>query len=211
MVRIKTLLNLISSAVAIIALLPVLPFIHPLMLGVMVGGILGGAWCDRRDRYLLNSLLATGISVAGVVVFVTQVTRADVAGPVTHALILLLTIRLLTPKQSRDYLQIFALSLFILAGSSLTSLDLGLGFGFLIYLVLMVFGVTLGLVLLTVFVTDNRLALTRSHLNKLIRVSLVMLSASLLLMLVFFFVLPRARRPMWTFLNPGGTAHVGLS
>ena len=50
MVRIKTLLNLISSAVAIIALLPVLPFIHPLMLGVMVGGILGGAWCDRRDR-----------------------------------------------------------------------------------------------------------------------------------------------------------------
>lgn len=211
MVRIKTLLNLISSAVAIIALLPVLPFIHPVMLGVTVGGILVGALCDRLDRYLLNSLLATGISVAGVVFFVAQISRADVAGPVTHALILLLTIRLLTPKESRDYLQVFALGLFILAGSSLTSLDLGLGFGFLIYLVLMVFGVTLGLVLLTVFVTDKRLALTRSHLNKLVRVSVVMLAASLILMLVFFFVLPRARRPMWTFLNPGGTANVGLS
>jgi hypothetical protein len=30
-------------------------------------------------------------------------------------------------------------------------------------------------------------------------------------MLVFFFVLPRTRHPLWNFLNPGGQANVGLS
>ncbi len=140
-----------------------------------------------------------------------QVTRADVATPVAQAMIILLIIRLLTPKESRDYLQIFVLALFILAGSSLISLDLGLGFSFLTYLVLMIFSVTLGLVLLTVFVTDKRLALPREDLYKLVKVSLIMPVVSLLLMLVFFFILPRTRHPLWNFLNPGGSASVGLA
>ena len=94
-------------------------------------------------------------------------------------MIVLLIIRLLTPKESRDYLQIFVLGLFILAGSSLISLDLGLGFSFLTYLVLMIFQFTLGLVLLTVFVTDKRLAMPRQDLYKLVKVSLIMPVVSL--------------------------------
>ena len=211
MVRIKTLLNLLGSVVAVLALAPVLPFLSPLVIGVAVVGVLGGLWCDRYERYPLNTLTATIIAVAGIAYYAIQITRADVATPVAQAMIVLLAIRLLTPKESRDYLQIFVLALFILAASSLISLDLGLGFGFLTYLVLMVFCVTLGLVLLTVFVTDKRLALPREDLYKLVKVSLIMPVVSLLLMLVFFFVLPRTRHPLWNFLNPGGTANVGLA
>ena len=211
MVRIKTLLNLLGSIVAVLALAPVLPFLSPFVIGVAVLGLIGGLWCDRCERYPLNTLTATMIAVAGIAYYGIQVTRADVATPVAHAMIILLAIRLLTPKESRDYLQIFVLALFILAGSSLISLDLGLGFGFLTYLVLMVFCVTLGLVLLTVFVTDKRLALPREDLYKLVKVSLIMPVVSLLLMLVFFFVLPRTRHPLWNFLNPGGNANVGLA
>jgi len=211
MVRIKTLLNLLGSIVAVLALAPVLPFLSPFVLVVAVIGVVGGLWCDRNERYFLNALTATMIAVAGITYYGIQITRADVATPVAHAMIILLVIRLLTAKESRDYLQIFVLALFILAGSSLISLDLGLGFGFLTYLVLMVFCVTLGLVLLTVFVTDKRLALPREDLNKLVKVSLIMPVVSLLLMLVFFFILPRTRHPLWNFLNPGGTANVGLA
>jgi hypothetical protein len=211
MVRIKTLLNLLGSGVAVLALAPVLPFLSPLVIGVAVVGVLGGLWCDRYERYPLNTLTATMVAVAGIAYYGIQITRADVATPVAQAMIVLLAIRLLTPKESRDYLQIFVLGLFILAASSLISLDLGLGFGFLTYLVLMVFCVTLGLVLLTVFVTDKRLALPREDLYKLVKVSLIMPVVSLLLMLVFFFVLPRTRHPLWNFLNPGGTANVGLA
>ena len=211
MVPIKTLLNLLGSGVAVLALAPVLPFLSPLVIGVAVVGVLGGLWCDRYERYPLNTLTATMVAVAGIAYYGIQITRADVATPVAQAMIVLLAIRLLTPKESRDYLQIFVLGLFILAASSLISLDLGLGFGFLTYLVLMVFCVTLGLVLLTVFVTDKRLALPREDLYKLVKVSLIMPVVSLLLMLVFFFVLPRTRHPLWNFLNPGGTANVGLA
>ena len=211
MVRIKTLLNLLGSVVAVFALAPVLPFLSPLVIGVALVGVLGGLWCDRSERYPLNTLTATMVAVAGIAYYGIQITRADVATPVAQAMIVLLAIRLLTPKESRDYLQIFVLALFILAASSLISLDLGLGFGFLTYLVLMVFCVTLGLVLLTVFVTDKRLALPREDLYKLVKVSLIMPVVSLLLMLVFFFVLPRTRHPLWNFLNPGGTANVGLA
>ena len=145
--------------VSMIALAPVLPFLSPFILGVAVIGVVGGLWCDRYERYPLNTVLATMAAVAGIAYYGIQITRTDAATTVAHAMIILLAIRLLRPKESRDYLQIFALALFLLAGSSLISLDLGLGFGFLTYLVLMVFCVTLGLVLLTVFVTDKRLAL----------------------------------------------------
>ena len=211
MVRIKTLLNLLGSIVAILALAPVLPYLPPFITGVAVTGVIGGLWCDRCERYPFNAVTATVIAVAGIAYYGVQITMADVATPVAHVMILLLVIRLLTPKESRDYLQIFVLALFILAASSLISLDLGLGFSFLTYLVLMVFSVILGLVLLTVFVTDKRLALPRADLYKLVKVSLIMPFVSLLLMLVFFFVLPRTRHPMWNFLNPGSSAKSGLA
>ena len=211
MVRIKTLLNLLGSTVAVLALAPVLPFLAPVVIGIAVIGVIGGICCDRYERYPLNTLTATLAAVSGIAFYGIQITRADVATPVAHAMIILLVIRLLTPKESRDYLQIFVLALFILAGSSLISLDLGLGFGFLTYLILMIFSVTLGLVLLTVFVTDKRLALPREDLYKLVKVSLIMPVVSLLLMLIFFFILPRTRHPLWNFLNPGGIANVGLA
>ncbi|MCK4536624.1 MAG: DUF3488 domain-containing protein, partial [Desulfuromonadales bacterium] len=91
--------------------------------------------------------------------------------------------------------------------SSLLSLDIG----FIIYLVLMIFAVTIGLVLLTVFVTDHRLVLPRQDLMKTVRVALILPLVSLLLMLVFFTILPRTRHPLWNFLNPVSKATAGLS
>ncbi len=211
MVKIKSQLNILSSLVAILAMAPVVPYLGPVTMGVAVGGVLLGGWCDRRERYLLNTLLATLLAFLGVFYQALQITRADVASPVARALVILLVLRLLMPKESRHYLQIFALSLFLLASASLVSLDLGLGFGFLTYLTLMVFAVTLGLVLLTVFVTDKRLALPRRDMGKLVKVGLILPVVSLLLMVVFFFVLPRTRHPLWQFVNPTAQARVGLA
>lgn len=207
MVRIKRLLDLLATVVAILGTAPVLAYLDQPVLLLFLLALAGGAWCDRRERYWLSGTAATALAVVGMLIYVVQVTKADVATPMVHALVILLGVRLLVSKQGRDYLQIFVLSVFILAGSSL--LDLGLGF--IVYLVLLIFGVIQGLVLLTVFATDKRLALPRTDLLKLIRVTLIMPVLSLVLMLVFFVVLPRTRHPMWNFLNPAGKAVVGLS
>ena len=207
MVRIKRFLDLLAGGVALLSIGPVLTTLdRPLLLAILLA-IPAGWWCDRRERYPLPTWLATVIALAGMAFYLVQVTRIEVAIPVVHALVVLLAVRLLTPKQGRDYLQIFVLALFILAGSSLIHLEIG----YIIYLVLLVFSVTLGLVMLTVFVTDRTLTMTRAELNRLVRVGLLLPAVSLLLMMVFFVILPRTQRPLWNFLNPSSSGTVGLA
>jgi transglutaminase-like putative cysteine protease len=207
MVRIKRLLDLLCGAVALISMGPVLAYLDRPMLPIVLLAIPAGFWCDRHERYPLPTWLATLVALSGMAAYAIQITRDEVAIPVVHAMVILMIIRLLTPKTGREYLQIFVLALFILAGSSLIHLEIG----FAVYLVLLVFAVTLGLVLLTVFVTDQKLAMTRADLSKLVKVGLVLPGISLLLMLVFFVVLPRTRHPLWTFLNPSVKGVVGLA
>lgn len=207
MVRIKRLLDTLSGIVALLSMGPLLAYLdRPLLLMALVA-IPTGFWCDRRVRYPLPVWLATLVALCGMAFYAVQISRAEVAIPVVHAMVVLLAVRLLTPKKGRDYLQIFVLALFILAGSSLIHLEIG----FALYLVLLVFGVTLGLVLLTVHVTDQKLLMTRADLLKLVKVGLVLPAMSLLLMMVFFVVLPRTRYPLWNFLNPAAQGKVGLS
>jgi transglutaminase-like putative cysteine protease len=207
MVAIKALLDLLTTAAALLCLAPVLPFLELPALLLAAAAVAGGYWCDRRGRYPLPALPATLLALGGVTWYSLQISRADVATPTVHALVVLLAVRLLTAKQARDYLQIFILALFILAGSSLLSLEAG----FILYLVLLVFVITVSLVLLTVFVTDPRLALPRRDLWRLLRVALLMPAAALVLMLGFFVILPRTAHPLWSFLNSSGRAVAGLS
>ena len=207
MVKIKRLLDLLSGVVALLSMAPVLAYLDRPLLPVALLAIPAGYWFDHRERYPLPTWLATLIALSGMAVYGLQITRAEVAIPVVHAMIVLLIVRLLTPKAGRDYLQIFVLALFILAGSSLIHLEIG----FIVYLVLLVFGVTLGLVLLTVYVTDQKLAMSRPDLAKLVKVGLIIPAVSLLLMMIFFVVLPRTRHPIWNFLNPSAKGAVGLA
>lgn len=207
MVRIKRFLDLLAGFVALLSIGPVLAALDRPLLVVVLIAIPAGWWCDRRERYLLPTWLATLIAVAGMIFYAVQITRAEVAIPVVHAMIVLLAVRLLTPKEGRDYLQIFVLALFILAGSSLIHLEIS----FVVYLVLLIISVTLGLVMLTVFVTDRSLIMTRAELTRLIKVGLLLPAVSLLLMMVFFVVLPRTRHPLWNFLNPSSQGVVGLA
>ena len=207
MVRIKRLLDFLCAVVALLCIGPILGYLDRAVLLLVIVAVPVGFWCDRKDRYLLPSWLATVLSLLGMGFYAVQITRAEVAIPVVHAMIVLLVVRLLTPKENRDYLQIFVLSLFILAGASLIHLELA----FAVYLVLLVFGVTLGLVLLTVHVTDKTLTMSRADLVKLVKVGMILPAVSLMLMVVFFVVLPRTRDPMWDFLNPAAKGVVGLS
>lgn len=207
MVRIKRLLDLLAAVVALISLGPVFAYLDLPLLAVALLAIPIGLWCDSRERYPLPSGLMTLLALCGMAYYALQVTRAEVALPVVHAMVVLVVIRLLTPKAGRDYLQIFVLALFILAGSSLIHLEIG----FAVYLVLLIFGVTLGLVLLTVYVTDRKLVMNHADLLKLVRIGLLLPAVSLLLMAVFFIVLPRTSHPLWNFLNPTSRGVVGLA
>ena len=115
MVAIKTLLDALATATAVISLAPVLPFLDRGTLALVILAVIGGFWCDRRDRPPLTPLPATVLALAGIAWYALQVRQAaEIGAPLVNALALLLTVRLLTAKQGRDYLQIFVLALFAL-------------------------------------------------------------------------------------------------
>ena len=130
--------------------------------------------------------LATLLTFVFFSVYLVQLNLNNIVPPAVNLLALLLSIRLVTEKQGRHYLQIFVLSLFCLAGSSLLSLNMI----YLPALILMVAGVTIGLVLLTFFHRDPSLRLNRPQIITLLKTAAVLPIGSLLLMMVLFVILP---------------------
>ncbi len=207
MVSIRTLLNLFTYAACVFGVLPLYAFLELPAQILFPAALLTGFVCDRRLRYFLGPFSATLLSLLPFVFYGLSLSLANVVEPAVNVLVLLLAMRLLTEKRPRNYLQIFVLAIFILAGSSLLTLNML----FLPVLVLQVVSVTVGLVLLTFHASDQQLQLPVNRLRPLFTASLVLPAGSLLLMLVFFVVLPRTQYPLWNFLNPGQTALSGFS
>ena len=207
MLRIKAPLDILTYMVVILGLLPLFSWLDVPVQIVTVGTFVGGMVSDRRQRYLLGSRLATVLTFAFFAIYLVQLNLNNVVIPAVNLLALLLSIRLVTEKQGRHYLQIFVLSLFCLAGSSLLSLSML----YLPALTLMVFGVTIGLVLLTFFQRDPSLRLRRAQMMTLLKTAAILPTGSLLMMMVLFVILPRTQFPLWNFLNPQPATKTGFS
>lgn len=207
MVSIRTLLDLFTYAACLFGVLPLYAFLDLPAQIVFPAALLTGFICDRRQRYPFGRLSATLLSLLPFFFYGLRLNLTNVVEPVVNVLVFLLAIRLVTEKLPRNYLQIFVLSIFSLAGSSLLTLNPL----FLPVLVLQVVSVTVGLVLLTFHASDQQLLLPIKSLRPLFTVSMVLPAGSLMLMLVFFALLPRTQYPLWNFLNPAPTAVSGFS
>lgn len=207
MVKIRTPLNLLTTAVSLLGVAPLYHWIDTPARILFPLALLGGLLCDHRDRYPVGPRWATVLSFAFFGLYAVRFSLTNVVEPAVNILVLLLSVRLVTAKSGRNYLQIFALSLFALAGSSLLSL----GLMFFPALVLMVTGVCLGLVLLSFYADDEALRLTGPQLRSLLLNALILPAVSLVLMVFFFIIMPRTRHPLWNFLNSTASAVSGFS
>ncbi len=207
MVRVSTLLDLLAVLVALIGTAPLWPYLDRAPQLILPAALLAGLIFDRWRKYPLSAFWATLLSFACVIGYAVQINLAHLVEPVINLLALLLAVRLITEKNGRNYLQIFVLSVFTLAGSTLLSLNIG----FFVYLILQVVLVTVGLVLLSFYAVDPDLVLSRPQFKKVMGAALILPFASLVLMLLFFTILPRTQVPLWNFLNPGSTAAAGFS
>lgn len=207
MVKIRTLLNILSTLICLTGVAPLFVFLNRPVQVAFPLALITGIFFDRRRRYPLTAFPATALSVACVVVYALQISLTTLIEPVVNILVLLLAVRLITEKSGRNYLQIFVLAIFTLAGSSLLSLSIT----FFAYLVALVVMVTVGLVLLSFHAIDPELHLERPQAKKVLTFALILPAASLLLMLFFFAILPRTEHPLWNFLNPSATSTTGFT
>ena len=221
MVSIKSLIAVLSYAIALCGLLPLFPWLESAPRMLLAAGFAAGIWQDRRGGWPFKNWMFNSAIVPVFLYYAVQVSRSNPVQPVVSVLAIMLAARLAGVKNSRHYLQISALSLFCLASSSLFDLSPL----FLLYLTLMLLLVVVSLVLLTFYSQDSQLLLPPTDLRRVLSAGVLMPLVSLPLVIFFFPLLPRTHMPLWNFLavpaartsgfsdkvEPGGSPTAGTS
>jgi len=207
MISIERVLQALVYLAALMSVTPLFLFLDPFTQVVFCLALGIGIICDRRRHYWMKPLPATLLTIIFFFVYLIQISKENVSLPVVNLLVLLLSIRLVSEKQGRHILQIFVLTTFGLAGSTLLSLS---SF-FFISLVTLVLLVTCGLVLLSFYGAEPGLILSRRQWRLLMSTGLLLPTGSLMLMLVLFLILPRTQYPLWNFLNTPARSSIGFS
>jgi protein-glutamine gamma-glutamyltransferase len=206
MVRIKSILSVLGGTVALIGYLPLQPYLGPFARWSFPVALVAGWYQERSGRFLSGKVL-TPASILLFVYFAAGFDQEHLLSITADLLVVFLAIRMLGEKSGRHYLQIFALSLFCLAASSLYNLSAL----FLVYLLALLLLLAVSLVILTFHAQDAELSVTRVQLKKVLGVAGLMPVAALPIILVLFVLLPRTQYPLWNFLNRGGGSSTGFS
>jgi len=206
MVRIKSVLSALSVLVALIGYLPLEPYLDPFARWFFPAALVFGLIEHRRGRFLSGRIL-TPVSILLFLYLAASFSRENMLLVTADLLVVFLAIRMLSERSGRNYLQVFALSLFCLAASSLYNLTAL----FLVYLLTLLLLLAVSLVILTFHSHDAEIALTRAELKKVLTVSGLMPVAALPILLFLFVFLPRTQYPLWDFLNRAGGSSTGFS
>ncbi len=207
MSNLQRLLIRLMYAAALLAILPVLPFIDLWVQVFLAVGLLAGWLRPRIVWSKASRRLAVLVTSVAVAVSTLQLTMAEVALPLVQVLCILLAARLASEKTPRNMLQSFVLALTLLAASSLLTLDMV----YLVYLILMVLILSAGLVLLSFVGVDPSIRLSAQAFKGLTLFLLVIPVTTLVLMAAFFFILPRTPTPLWNIVGQQVTAVAGMS
>ena len=124
MVRIRRKLENLTTVVALLGVTPVYLYLDLPVQIVITGALVVGFWSDRKRHYFLSAHVATLLSILVFVFYALQIDRQNLVSPALNIAVLLLAVRLLTEKQGRNFLQIFLIAGFALAGSTLLTLHL---------------------------------------------------------------------------------------
>jgi len=207
MSNLQRLLNWLLYGAALLAILPVFPFIALWVQIILVTGLIAGLMRSRIHWNQTVHRLAVLATIIAVVVSGMQVTMAEVALPLVQVLCVLLAARLASEKTPRNMLQTFVLALTLLAASSLLTLDMI----YLAYLALMILLLSASLVLLSFVHVDPHIQLPAPAIKGLRVFLLAIPATTLVLMVALFFILPRTPTPLWNIVGQEGTAAAGMS
>ncbi|MCZ7664978.1 MAG: DUF3488 and transglutaminase-like domain-containing protein [Thermoleophilia bacterium] len=194
---------LVSGLGAGAALLHAAPSFAFLQL-VFIG--LGAAW-DLRERHPISPWMLTTATVIGLLVAIALPNANGPVGRLMSAAVVLMGGKLLAPKANRDHLQIMVLSLILLVGAAILSVNLAFAVLFAAYLLL----TTLALVWLPFGATMRTRRVERGLLLRLGGVGLGLVIGALPLLVFFFAGLPRTDVPFLRGVAPAASQVSGFS
>lgn len=206
MVRVKIVLGILTVCIALTGYLPLQPYLDPVARLFLPAALVLGIYLQSRNQVIPPRVL-TPLSILLFLYFAAGFTLENMLIVTADLLVVFLGIRMLGERSGRNYLQIFALSLFCLAASSLYNLTAL----FLVYLLLLLLLLAVSLVVLTFHAQDPETALARPELKKVLTVAGLMPVASLPILLLLFAILPRTQFPLWDYMNRSAPQVTGFS
>ncbi|MFZ2949623.1 MAG: DUF3488 and transglutaminase-like domain-containing protein [Desulfuromonadaceae bacterium] len=207
MVSIRSLATILTYAIGLCGMIPLFPWLTTFPRVILVTGLMSGFWQDRRGSWQLKPWIQNVAIVPFFLYYALQFSRSNPVQPVISVLAIMLAVRFSGEKTVRHSLQIYALSMFCLASSSLFDLSPI----FLIYLGLLLFMVALALVLLTFQNQDGAMTVSMPDLKRIMLSGLMMPILAVPLLLLFFPIMPRTQLPLWHFLNTPATRTTGYA
>jgi transglutaminase-like putative cysteine protease len=207
MVAIRSLTTILTYLIGLCGMMPLFPWLSTLPRVILTVGLIYGLWQDRRGNWQLKPRMQNVAIVPVFCYYALQFSRGNPVQPVISVLAIMLAVRLSGEKTVRHSLQIYALSMFCLASSSLFDLSPV----FLVYLGFLLFMVALALVLLTFQSQDPAMTVSMPDLKRILCSGLLMPVLAVPLLLFFFPIMPRTQLPLWHFLTPPTTRATGYS
>lgn len=206
-IRIETVVKALTYAVCLLAFGMVATAVGPVYSALFLGLAALSLMFERRAVFVIPRWLLNLLAVLFVGMTALRVSFADPVTPVLQMLLVLLAIKLLEEKGFRDFMQIYLLAVFLLAGSALVSIDMD----FLAALIVLMFLLSTAIILLTYYIQDRSLELSRPVMRRLLTTSLLIPAIAIPMSILLFLVMPRSTFPLMTFLNRGGGASTGFS
>ena len=177
-------------------MIPLLPWVTMFPRVALVVGLIFGLFQDQKGSWQLKPWMQNIGIVPIFIYYALQFSRANPIQPIISFLAIMLAVRLGGEKTVRHSLQIYALSIFCFASSSLFDLSPI----FLIYLGLLLFLVTITLVILTFQSQDHTMTVTKADLKRILLSGLLMPVLAVPLIILYFPIMPRTQMPLWHFL-----------
>lgn len=205
--KIETIVIFITYIVGVLAFLAIAKEINPLYSIVFCLLFIISLYFEFRKGFRIPRWLLTTLSVAFVIFVLFRLDMQELVTQMLETLLVLLAIKLLEEKNVRDYMQIYAITLLLLSGSGLLSLNIAF-FVFYIFLILLL---TVAAILLTYYAQDHDLVLPKNIIVKIVTKSFLIPILAIPLTFLMFVVLPRTPYPLLNFLNRPDKARTGFT
>lgn len=206
-IRIEDIAKIISCLIGIVGFLSVFRYINPIYSISFLALFCSTIYLDLKKSFFIPRWIFNTASLLIIAMYLTRINLDDLVVPTLESLLLLLAIKFFERKGFRDYMQIYMMVVFLLAGSALISLDMI----FLVYFLVLVFLITTAIIMLTYYSQDPNMTLEKGVIFKILSKSLLVPFILIPLSAFMFLILPRTNYPLFDFLNRGGTATTGFT
>ncbi len=206
-IKIKSLVTIISYLIGAIGFISVYRYINPLYSVAFVFLFILSIFFQYKKRFYIPKWSLNIFSVFLIAFNLYKINTEELITQIVQVLLLIYAVKFLEEKKVRDYMQIYTLTLFLLAGMGLLSLDIS----FSVYLVVIVIMLSTSFVLLTFYSQEPEMELTKQTAVRIVLKSFYIPCLAIPLSVVMFVILPRTQYPIFDFLNRADKAKTGFT